>query len=226
MRTLGVIGGLGPETTADFYLEVVFGCQKKKGDKPPILVWNVPVELRMEEDMIQRAAGEERYIPLLVSAAKRLEKAGADILVMPCNTLHKFIREIREAVQIPVLSIVEETVDFLASRKIREVGVFGTPCTIKNRLYEDMLESKGIRQVLPGEADQFNLGKVICRVVNNEQSEKDREEFSGMIKKLGVRTVIMACTDLQVLKPECPGIEVFDTMKILADASVREILRD
>ena len=82
MKTVGIIGGLGPETTSEFYLEIVFGCyQKNKESRPPILIWNVPLEYRIEEDLLKKAIGEERYIPYLTEAAKRLDKGGADFLV-------------------------------------------------------------------------------------------------------------------------------------------------
>lgn len=89
MKTVGIIGGLGPQTTAEFYLELVFSSYKiHKTSRPPMLIWNVPLRYRIEQDLITRAKGEERYLPYLTDAAKRLEAAGADFLVMPCNSLH------------------------------------------------------------------------------------------------------------------------------------------
>src|SRR3989344_7926112 len=127
MKTVGVIGGVGPETTAEFYLELIFGCyQKNKINRPPILVWNIPLAYKIEEDLITKSEGEERYIPYLVEAAQLLEKGGADFLVMPCNSLHIFIEEIRESVKIPVLSIVEETTKFLKEKGIAKVGIIST----------------------------------------------------------------------------------------------------
>lgn len=95
MKTVGIIGGLGPETTSEFYLEIIFSSYKKnKLTRPPVLVWNVPLPYKIEEDLITKAEGEERYIPFLIDAAHRLEKGGVDFLVMPCNSLHTFIEDI------------------------------------------------------------------------------------------------------------------------------------
>ncbi|TAL56934.1 MAG: aspartate racemase, partial [Nanoarchaeota archaeon] len=106
MKTVGIIGGLGPETTSEFYLEIIFGCFSKNREvRPPILIWNVPLLYQIERDLLMKSEGEERYIPYLQDAARKLEKAGADFLVMPCNSLHIFIDEIRNSVSIPVLSI-------------------------------------------------------------------------------------------------------------------------
>ena len=140
MKTVGIIGGLGQETTSEFHLKVIFGCyQKNKDARPPILLWSVPLEYAIEDDLLQRSVGEERYIPYVTDAAKRLEKGGADFLVMPCNSLHIFIEEIRKAVDIPVLSILEETAGFLNKKGITEVGIFATSSSVKNKLYENVL---------------------------------------------------------------------------------------
>jgi len=117
MKTAGIIGGLGPETTSQFYLEIIFSCfQTNKTARPPLLIWSIPLEYQIESDLITKAEGEERYIPYLVDAAKRLENGGADFIVIPCNSAHIFIDVVRKAVKIPVLSIVEETTKFLSGK--------------------------------------------------------------------------------------------------------------
>ena len=118
MKTVGIIGGLGPETTSEFYLDIVFSSYKKtKKSRPGIIISSVPLPYQIEEDLIVSNKGSDRYIPFLVKEAKRLERAGSDFIVMPCNSLHVFIEEIRNAVKIPVLSIIEETVKFLKKNK-------------------------------------------------------------------------------------------------------------
>jgi aspartate racemase len=108
MKSVGVIGGLGPETTANFYSEVIFRCQKLNDiQRPSIVVGSVPLLFEIERDLIAHNTGIERYIPFLQDEAKLLEKAGVDFIVMPCNSLHVFIDDIRAAVSVPVLSIVE-----------------------------------------------------------------------------------------------------------------------
>ena len=229
MKIVGVIGGLGPETTAEFYLELVFGSyQKNKEQRPPILVWNVPLKYDIEKDLLTKASGEERYIPYLVEGAKILEKAGADFIVMPCNSLHVFIKEIRKAVKIPVLSIIEETVKFLKKNKLKRVGIVSTSATIKNKLYETAFEQNGIDYVTPDGFQQAKMGKFILNLVTGQQNNRDREELIQIIndfEKKKVDCVALACTDLQLLIPKHPTLKIFDTMKIFADATVEEILR-
>ena len=229
MKTAGIIGGLGPETTSEFYLEIIFCCyEKNKESRPPILIWNVPLKYKIEEDLLTKSEGEERYIPYLIDAAKRLEKGGADFIVMPCNSLHIFIKEIRESVKIPVLSILEETAKFLKKNRIDKVGVLATTTTINRKMYEKELKKNGIIQILPDNFEQAKIGKMISNIVMNRHANKDRTELMkviGSFEKKKVKNVILACTDLQLLIPKHPGINIYDTMKIFADATVREILK-
>lgn len=229
MKTIGIIGGLGPETTSEFYSEISFACQEKdKINRPPILIYSVPISYAVEEDAITKGKGEERFIPLLTDAAKRLEKAGSDFLVMPCNSLHEFINEIRESVNVSVLSIVEETTKFLKKQGIAKVGIISTSITLDKKLYENSFTVNGIEQVRPDDFQQAKIGKIIHNLVSNKHSNKDRKELISIIddfEKRGVDHVILACTDLQLLIPNHSRIKIFDTMKIFADASVEEILK-
>ncbi len=230
MKTVGIIGGLGPETTSEFYSEISFSCQKKdKTNRPPILIYSVPISYAVEEDAIARAKGENRLIPLLIDAAKRLEKAGADFLVMPCNSLHEFINEIRNSVKIPALSIVEETTKFLKKEGIAKVGIISTSITLDKKLYESSFISNSIIQVKPDDFQQAKIGKIIHNLVFNRQNNKNRDELIDIIDDFetkGVNHVILACTDLQLLIPQHSKLKIFDTMKIFADATVREILNN
>ncbi len=228
MKTVGIIGGLGPETTAEFYLDIIFSCQKKeKTARPAVIISSVPLPYQIEEDAISKNMGIERCLPFLTKEAKRLEKADADFIVMPCNSLHIFIKEIRKVVKIPVLSIVEETVKFLKREKMNKVGVISTSATIKNKLYEKAFARNNIKYITPNELEQVKMGKFILNLVTGQQKNKDREELIKIVSSFegkGLDCVILACTDLQLLIPQHPTIKIYDTMKILADATVDKIL--
>lgn len=228
MKTVGIIGGLGPETTSEFYLDIIFSCQKKsKTTRPGIIIASVPLPYQIEEDLITKNAGSERYIPFLVNEARRLEKAGADFIVMPCNSLHVFIKEIRNAVDIPVLSIVEETVKFLKQNNLNKVGIVSTSATIENKLYQTAFAENNITCVTPNDFQQAKMGKFIHNLVNGQQKNNDREELIRIINDFenkDVDCVALACTDLQLLIPKHPTLKIFDTMKIFADATVKELL--
>lgn len=228
MKSVGVIGGLGPETTAEFYLEVIFQCQKSDTtQRPSILISSVPLLFEIERDLIATNTGKERYIPYLVKEAQRLEKSGVDFLVMPCNSLHIFINEIRKSVSIPVLSIVEETVATLSKNGIKKVGLISTSATIKNKVYENSFTAAGIEFVTPNDLQRAKMDKIIQNLISGRHMNDDREYIQEVITDLtakDVESVALACTDLQILLPESDKITVFDTMKVLAEATVREIL--
>ena len=225
IKTLGIIGGLGPETTARFYMEVVFACSKISGRRPQILISNVAVPLNVEKELITEAKNVINILPFLLNAAKQLEKGGADFIVIPCNTVHIFIEEIRRSVDIPVLSIIEETSNFLRKAKINEVGVFATTATIKNRLFDKTLNKSGIEMKIPNSSNQLIMGAIINRLVNNKQTKRDKAEFLKIIEETKTRNVILACTDLQILNSKCDRVNIFDTMNILAQSAVKEIFR-
>lgn len=229
MKTVGIIGGLGPETTSEFYLELIFGSYKKyKIERPPILIWNVPLKYEIEKDLLTKASGEERYIPYLVDAAKRLEVAGADFLVMPCNSLHIFIGDVRKTVKIPVLSIVEETAKFLKRNGVKRVGILATTTSLNRKLYESALEKEGIKQITPNGFEQAKIGKTVSNIVINRHDDKDRKTLLKIIENFedkGIKHVILACTDLQLLIPQNAKLEIYDTMKIFAEATIDKILK-
>lgn len=228
MKTVGIIGGLGPESTSKFYLEIITACLNQgEQQHPPVLIYSVPLPLGLEKECITKAQNEEKCIPFLVDAAKTLEKGGADFLVMPCNSLHVFIDEIRNSVKIPVLSIVEETVKFLKDQHIDEVGILATSITINRGLYQVKLNSHVIKEVLPDSQDQTKLGQIIYNLVIGNYTEADKQTFDGMVDRLvekGVESIILACTDLQLLAPQHPKIKIFDTMHILLNSTINEIL--
>ncbi|MEI6690606.1 MAG: amino acid racemase [bacterium] len=229
MKTAGIIGGLGPETTAQFYQEIIFDSfQKNKLERPPLLIWSIPLKYQIEEDLITKAEGEERYIPYLQDAARRLESGGADFIVIPCNSVHIFINEVRSSVKIPVLSIVEETSDFLKSKNINEIGLLATKSTVEKSLYQSPLEKNNITITLPDTQDQGKIGTLINNLVINRYDDKDRAELLEIIGRLsekGIKDVVLACTDLQLLTPKHDHVNIYDSMAILADATVREILK-
>ena len=228
MKSVGVIGGLGPETTAEFYLEVVFQCQKINHEqRPSIVIGSVPLLFEIERDLIASNAGKERYVPFLVEEARRLEKAGVYFLVMPCNSLHVFIDEIRKAVSIPVLSIVEETISYLKNENFKTVGLISTSATITNNVYETKFKENDISYVTPNDLQRAKMDKIIQRLIEGRHLNDDRELILETVDDLAgqnVDCVALACTDLQLLVPNSTEVPIFDTMKVLAEATVRTIL--
>lgn len=227
MKTVGIIGGLGPKTTANFYLEVVFACSKISKKRPQLVISNVAIPLRIEKEIITQAKNEKKILPFLINSAQELEKAGVDFIVIPCNTVHLFIDEVRKSVDVPVLSIIEETTLFLKEKQIKEIGLLSTGSTIKNKLFNGKLARDDIKVKFLNQLNQARVDKIINRLVNNKQQRSDKKELMEIIDQFednGINSIVLACTDLQILKPKHKRVKIFDTMQILAKSTVKEML--
>lgn len=223
MKIPGIIGGLGPETTADFYLKINHMAEEAMiENRPACLVWNIPLPYALERKLLLTQTGLEKYIPYLRSAAKILEVAGADFLAVPCNTVHEVYEDYSSAVEIPVLHIVDEAVDDLELNKINDVALLATGQTIGSGMYQKRLEDRGIDYMIPDEEDQQAINQIVSRLVGSEKNEEDSEWMHSFIEHRvrGVGAILLACTDLHILTTESnTNIKVVDTMETLARAT-------
>ncbi|MDP2650398.1 MAG: amino acid racemase, partial [bacterium] len=229
MKTLGILGGVGPQTTSKVYLSVINLIRKKGGEKyPPIVIYNLPFPFVIENEAIVQGINSEKMIPYLVDGAKILEKSGADFGILPCNTLHKYIYKIREVVSIPFLSILEETVSILKRKGIKKVGILATETTIESKIFEDALRSIGINIMYPSQREQSIVSNVIIELLsegkNNQQKER-LETVCGTLQKQGAEAILLACTDLQLVTSDVKtSVPIIDTTEILISASVRDMV--
>ena len=230
MKTLGIIGGVGPSSTAEFYLKISYDCQKQNHlQRPAIVIASVPTPYEVERGMILH--NQNNYTPLLVDAARLLQKADADFLVMPCNTLHCDIEAIRHSVSIPVMSIVEESIAYIRKMEYKKVGLLATAATVVRRIYSEPFEHNGIDFLVPSQEEQTELNERIVNLVDGKYLDGDRQFLHQVIDKLkaqGADCIALACTELPLLKPELDrkDIPIFDTMTILARAAIEEILSE
>lgn len=229
MKTIGIIGGLGTETTADFYTKVAFACAKAhEVHRPPMIICNVPSPFALEEDVVQDGKRVKDYQPLLIEAAQTLEKAGADFVVLPCNTLHLFIDDIAASINIPTLSIIEAAVTFIKTQNIQQIGLISTGLTRSAGFYQKAFIEQGIKLICPDQIQQDCLGRMIVDLLHGQhrQHKAQLEDIVSRLAERGASHILLACTDLQVLKPRHTSKPVYDTMDILAQASVAKILAD
>lgn len=226
MKTVGIIGGFGPETTANFFMQIISLWPKEQSQRPEVLLWNAPVILRDEKELLLNNKIAKSFLPMLINGARKLEKSGADFLVMPCNTLHIFIEDIRVAVDIPVLSIVETTAEFLGRSGVKKVGILATGTTLKSRMFDQELRKFNVNLVTPDQIDQDKLGKIVHSLVLNQDKKLAKNELSLILKKfkeVDVENVVLACTDLHLAINKSPGLTIHDTTSILASATVKQI---
>jgi len=230
MKTLGIIGGLGPQTTSEIYLSIIDLYRKNKKDRyPSIIIYNLPFPFMIEREAIIKGINSHKMLPYLIKGAKILEKSGADFGILPCNTLHKYIKEIREAVKIPFLSILDETVSQLILIKVKSVGILATETTVKDRLYDNILQKYGINILYPTKTEQNILNKIIVELIKGKKTklqEKKIKTICSSLHKQGAGAVLLACTDLQIIASDMDiSIPIIDTTEILIKASMRELTK-
>lgn len=228
MRTVGIIGNLGPATTAEIYLRVNNAFRESEEVYPGVIIDGVSFPYRLEQEIIIEERNEEGMLQYVISSAKRLEGSGADFIVLPCNTLHVFIDELREAVSVPVVSIVEETAIVLSARRVSRVGLLATTKTITEHLYQKVLKEFSIESVLPDGAQQANVSKAIYQFLSYGEPTGKRSvvDTAKMLHQKGAQAIVLGCTDLQNFTTVSElTIPVIDTVTVLTDKIITELKR-
>lgn len=223
MKIIGIIGGFSPEATARFYLKLdALSRQEGLLTQPHVLVWNVPVTFAMERRLLVEEDGLNEIRPFLVETARQLERAGADLIVLPCNTLHILSGDIRKNIQVPFVDIIETAIHHLATLHVPRVGLLGTSLTLRSNLF-GRIHSLSI--VKPGPALQRRMSTEIHRSIITHDFDRLRillqealEEFRGQ----KITDVLLACTDFSGICPTISGINLHDTLTILADEVMRK----
>ena len=223
----GIIGGLGPETSSKFCLNVNMKFRDITKRQPDLVMENLPIPADAEKKLITgRPTGIHRI--LLRNAVIRLNNAEVDFIAIPCNTVHCFLRELRSISKRPIISIIEECVKECQNKNFRKVGLLATSKTIKDELFKNECKEKGIELLVPDSHDQKILNNIILRILNNVNTRNDKKEILRIVKQLGsngVEAVILGCTDLSLIisKNDC-SIPILETDKILEDSLVQNLL--
>ena len=221
-HTIGILGGMGPEATADFYMKIVRIFQNElramyDRDYPPMLIFSVPIP-----DVVEIVEDEAKTISYLVDAARTLESSGADFIAIPCNTVHAFLGEIRSAVNIPVLSMVESAVDKISPEQ-SPVGLLATKTTIRMGIYEEELRKKQIGVIMPTETEQAILTEVIMDLLARSNQLTVRARLKALIDALkmrGARAIVLACTELPLIVEPDQSVGIIDPTETLARSCV------
>ena len=228
MKTIGLIGGMSWESTVTYYQLINETVKKELGGlhSAKILLYSVDFA-EIEE---YQARGEwDKSARVLTQAAKNLEGAGADFIVICTNTMHKVAPQIRESIGIPILHIAEATADALKAQGITRVGLLGTKYTMTQDFYKSKLVEAGIQVVIPDEAGVELVNDVIykelCLGIIRQES---RENFLSVIEKLrqnGAQGVILGCTEIGLLvKQADTTMPVFDTTHIHATKAAMDAI--
>ena len=231
MKTIGLIGGMSWESSVEYYKlinrkvnELLGGFHSCKS-----LMYSVDFA---EIEKLQHEDKWEELDVIMADAAKKLEDAGADIIVLCTNTMHLCSDAIKEKISIPFLHITEAAGEEIVNRKIKKVGLLGTKFTMEKDFYKDVLNEKfGIDVIIPNEEERNQVHKIIYEeLVHGKIIDESREKYKAIIhnlEKAGAEGVILGCTEIPLLISDSDvNIPTFDTTKLHAEKAVVWLLKN
>jgi aspartate racemase len=208
-RTIGILGGIGPESSAKFYQSLIDKLQKRNfikanEDYPHIILNSIPApELVNHTDL-------KTYI----EGVRTLEKAGAEFIVIVCNTVHLYFKELENSVKIPIINLKEEMRTHLENKKPQEFLILGSRRSIDSNLL-------GFEGINMADDDKDRIDQIILSYNAGKDKEVQKSTINKMIKKYKAKTLVVACTELSSLLKDITTSKI-DTMDILLEATIRE----
>jgi aspartate racemase len=230
-KTIGILGGMGPEATLDCFGKIIKNTPAKTDqDHFRVVIDSNPAV----PDRIAAIVGDgESPVPALIAGCRVLEKAGADFIIIPCVTVHVFLSEIQAQSQLPILSIIDAVAEAVCREipEARTIGLMGTIATIKDGLFQKRLAEESINTLLPDSAAQEKIIDAI-KDIKDIRSPRTRSEITADLieaarslidkKPEGARAIIAGCTEIPLaLGHKHLPVPYFDALTILARAAIR-----
>ena len=225
MRTLGLIGGMTWHSTVDYYRLINEGVHQRLGRSHSAAMVLLSVDFEPVE-VLQESGDWAGMGRLMAAAARRLETAGAEGLIICANTMHRLADDVTGTVRIPLLHIADATAAAVKKAGLRTVGLLGTRYTMELDFYRGRLESQhGLRVIVPDEPDRTTVHEVIYReLAQGLVREESRRAYTATIdglRRRGAEGVILGCTEIPLLvRPQDSRLPVFDTTALHAAAAV------
>jgi aspartate racemase len=227
MKTIGIIGGLGPEATVDYYTGIINSFKNEKGDLfyPEIIIYSV----NMSEFIgLMKEKRYDEAVDKVVDIAESLNRAGAEFIAITANTPHMLFDRISARSPLPLISIVEETCSECLKRGFRKPGLMGTGFTMNASFYQDVFRKSGIEVILPDDEDKKIINhKLFSEIELGIFRDDTRQLLVNIIEKMinshGIDSMILGCTELPLIltEPDYAGIPMLNTTKIHVDAIVK-----
>lgn len=225
MKTIGIIGGMGPAATIDLYKKMVDQTPAEKDqDHIHVIIDSYP---QIEDRTGYILHGGKNPAPRLVESAKRLEAAGADALIMPCNTAHYFAKDIESVVKIPLIHIVRCSAEAIKNNypETKKIGLIATTGTIKAGVYGNILKEYGFETINLPEIIENNIMDCIYKGVKAGKTEEYSKLFQQCVDEitdLGADLLIEGCTEIPLLMPYVKTkLPAIDATYELARAAVK-----
>lgn len=231
MKTIGLIGGMSWESSAQYYRMINEEIRRELGGlhSAKCILYSVNFE---EIEHFQKEGQWEKAGSVLGDAAKSLEKAGADLIILCTNTMHRVSDYIEEATSIPLLHIADGTGARIKDSGLGTVGLLGTKYTMEQEFYKSRLvEEFGLKVIVPNEAEREQVNKIIfdelCMGIIAQDSKEFFLEVMKKLAKAGAEGIILGCTEIGLLVKQADlDIRLFDTTHIHAVEAVKRALED
>lgn len=225
MRMIGLIGGMSWESSAEYYRILNQGVRDRLGPTASArcLLWSFDFS---EIEALQHKGDWQALTARLTDAARRLEAAGAEMLLICTNTMHRMAPEVQAAVRIPLLHIADPTAERIKAAGLAKVGLLGTAFTMEQDFYKGRLvEAHGLNVIVPGDADRATVHRIIYEeLVAGKVTAASRDAYRAVIARLvddGAEAIILGCTEIMLLVgPEDSPVPLFDTTLIHAEAAI------
>ena len=228
-KVIGLIGGMSWESSAEYYRIINEKVRDQLGNlhSARCLMWSFDFA---EIEALQHAGRWDRATEMLVDAAQRLERGGADFMLICTNTMHRMADDVQAAVSIPLLHIADPTAERIKAAGLKRIGLLGTAFTMEQDFYKGRLTARhGLDVIIPDAEDRGTVHRVIYdELVQGRVEDKSRDAYRQIIARLverGAEAIILGCTEIMLLvRAEDSKVPLFDTTAIHADAAVERAL--
>ena len=224
MRTIGLIGGMSWESTALYYEIINREVARRLGGLRSAKISLMSLDFQDIADR-QKAGDWDGMADILCRAARGLETAGAQCLLIGTNTMHRLAPQVQSATQVPLLHIADVTADTIIAQGLRKVGLMGTRFTMEQPFYVERLAARGIECIVPAAQERDEIHRIIfeelCRGDFRESSRRALLECIAALNARGAEGVVLGCTELPLLVTQKDSpVPLFDTTALHALAAV------
>lgn len=231
MKTLGLIGGMSWESTIPYYRQINQSVKHALGGlhSAKVIIYSVDFH---EIEALQRSGDWDQAGQILAQAAQSLQRAGAEMLVLCTNTMHKVAIAIEDAVTIPLLHIADPTAQEIKAQGLQKIALLGTRFTMEQAFYKERLQKRhGLEVLIPPPEDRDIVHRVIyeelCLGTINSSSQQDYIRIMKDLVQQGAQAIILGCTEISLLvQAEHASVPLFDTTALHARAAAAWALRD
>ena len=231
MKTIGLIGGMSWESTAEYYRIINEAVKERLGGVHSAKIVMYSVDFK-EIRELQLEARWDETTNLMIDAARRVERGGADFVLICTNTMHEMAEEVEASISIPLLHIADVTAERIISSGLKKVGLLGSAFTMEQDFYKGRLIDKyGLEVVIPSQIERQVVDNIIFNeLCLGEIKDSSREQIKTIMGNLvddGAQGIILGCTELpSLVKQKDCSVPLFDTTAIHAKAAVDYAFRD